>query len=121
MRLPKIIIPLLVLIALFAGYALRAGFTQPTTTEVFAEGEGATAKFVVQGVRCKGTAMFFSSLYSEVPGIFGIETFATERTAVFNYDPKTITPERIREIMEAPIAFDDGTTQQVFKCVSVQR
>jgi hypothetical protein len=72
----------------------------------------------VEGVRCKGTAMFFSSLYEDIPGIIGIETFASERTAVFTYDKKVITPDRIRMIMEAPIRFEDGTTSQVFKCVS---
>jgi hypothetical protein len=88
--------------------------------QTFVEGTGAKATFIVDGVRCKGTAMFFSSLYEDTPGILGIETFAGERTAVFTYDPKVITRDQIRAIMEAPIPFQDGTTNQVFKCVSAR-
>ena len=120
MRLPRFIIPLLVISALLVGYGLRANFTRPTTAQTFAIGIGAKASFVVDGVRCKGTAMFFSSLYEDVPGVIGIETFAGERTAVFTYDAKIITPDRIKAIMETPIAFEDGTTQQVFRCVSTR-
>ncbi len=118
MRVPRSIIPLLVLSALLAGYGLRASFTRPTTAQTFAEGTGAKATFVVEGLRCKGTAMFFSSLYADAPGVLAIESFAGERAAVFKYDPRTITPERIKAIMEAPIPFADGTTSQVFRCVS---
>jgi len=120
MRLPTFVIPVLVTLALLAGYGLRTSFTGPTTVQTFAKGTGATATFVVDGVRCKGTAMFFSSLYEDIPGILGIETFATERTAVFSYDPKVITRDRIQAIMETPIPFEDGTTSRVFKCMSVR-
>ncbi len=120
MRVPPVVIPLLVLAALVAGYGLRTSFTQATTVQTFAKGAGAKATFVVEGVRCKGTALFFSSLYEEEPGILSITTFASERTAVFNYDPKTVTPERIKAIMEAPIPFNDGTTARVFRCVSIR-
>jgi len=120
MRLPTIVIPVLVTLALAAGYGLRASFTRPTTVQTFAEGTGVKATFIVDGVRCKGTAMFLSSLYEDIPGILGIETFAGERTAVFTYDPKIVTRDRIRTIMEAPIPFKDGTTSQVFKCMSVR-
>lgn len=120
MRVPKFVIPALVVLSLAAGYGLRTSFTRPTTVHTFAEGAGAKATFTVDGVRCKGTAMFFSSLYEGTPGILGIETFAGERTAVFTYDPKLITPDQIRTIMEAPIPFQDGTTSQVFRCLSVR-
>jgi hypothetical protein len=120
MRLPKIIIPLLVILSLAAGYSFRTTLTRPTTTRTFAEGAGTNTSFVVDGLRCRGTAMFLSSLYEETPGVFRIETFASEATAIFTYDPKVITPEGIRRIMEAPIPFEDGTTSQVFQCMSVQ-
>ena len=99
---------------------LRTAFTQPTTAQTFAGGSGAKRTFTVDGVRCKGTALFFSSLYKDCPGILGIETYASERTAVFTYDPQVITPDKIRAVMEAPMPFNDGTTGQVFKCLSVR-
>ena len=120
MRLPTYVIPVLVTLALLAGYGLRTSFTRPTSVQTFAEGNWSKATFVIDGVRCKGTAVFLSSLYEDIPGILGIETFAGERTAVFTYDPKVVTQDRIREIMEAPIPFQDGTTSQVFKCMSVR-
>ena len=120
MRLPTFVIPVLVTLAVAAGYGLRTSLTRPTTVQNFAEGTGARAIFIVDGVRCKGTAMLLSSLFEDVPGIVGIETFASERTAVFTHDPQVITRNRIRAIMEAPIRFEDGTTRQVFKCVSIR-
>lgn len=120
MRLPRFIIPLFVTLALLAGYRLRATFTRPTTVQTFSQGSGEQATFVVDGVRCKGTAMFLSSLYQNTPGILAIETFATDRTAVFTFNPEMITRDQIRAIMETPVPVRDGTTVQVFRCLSVR-
>jgi hypothetical protein len=120
MRLPRIIIPMLVALALVGGYSLRIAFTQPTLTKVFANQPGEKATFVVDGLRCWGTARFFTSLYEETPGVFSIQAYASERKAVFTFDPGVISRDRIQTIMEAPIPFNDGTTGQVFKCVSVR-
>ncbi|HOY60072.1 MAG TPA: hypothetical protein PK640_18285 [Verrucomicrobiota bacterium] len=70
MRLPRLIVPLLAASALLGGYSLRIAFTQPTLTKVFADKPGETATFVVDGIRCWGTAQFFTSLYEKTPGIF---------------------------------------------------
>ena len=120
MRLPRIIIPLLVALTLVGGYSLRLVFTQPTLTKVFAEQPGEKAVFVVDGIRCWGTANFFTSLYEETPGVLSIQAYASERKAVFTFNPSIISRDRIRAIMEAPIPFNDGTTGQVFTCISAQ-
>jgi len=120
MRIPKLTIPLIVIASLFGGYFLRSAFTQPTTTVAYDQKSGAKATFIVDGVKCKGTAAFFTSLYDSIPGIIGIETFAGEHKAVFTYDPERISRDSIRTIMEAPIPFDDGTSEQIFKCLSVE-
>jgi len=120
MRIPHTIIPVLVLVALIGGYSLRTTFTQPTTNRAYDQTSGSTATFIVDGVKCKGTATFFTSLYDSVPGIIRIETFATEHKAIFTYDSKMISRDSIRTIMEAPIPYDDGTSGQVFKCLSVE-
>ena len=120
MNVSKYIVPILVIVALFGGYGLRAAFTQPTTNVTMSAGEGAKLDCIVDGVRCKGTAGFFTMLYKDVPGIVGIETFATERRAIFTYDPDVITPERIKEIMEEPVPLRDGRIVQVFTCVSME-
>ncbi len=125
MRVSRLAIPLLVIAALFAGYFLRLAFTQPTTAVTYAaigsaDDDASQATFVVEGVKCKGTAAFFSSLYEGVPGVISIETFATEQRAIFTYNPNLITTDSIRAIMEAPIDFDDGTSMKVFRCLSIE-
>ena len=120
MRLPRLIIPLLVIMAILGGYSLRTAFTQPTTNVRYDTQAGATSIYIVDGLKCKGTAAFFSSLYDSIPGIFGIETFATEHKAVFTYDPDIISPDSIRVVMEQAIQFEDGTSQQIFRCLSME-
>lgn len=120
MKIPRMLLPLLVVAALFGGYLLRAQFTQPTTSVAFQRGGSARLECVVDGVKCKGTAAFFTQLYDGVPGISSIETFATEHKAIFTYEPNVITPAQIRQIMEAPIPLRDGSRRQVFQCVSMQ-
>lgn len=120
MRIPRLLIPTIVIASLFGGYFLRSAFTQPTTLTTYDKASGAKATFIVDGVKCKGTAAFFTSLYDSIPGVIGIETFATEHKAIFTYDPDKITRDSIRAVMEAPIPFDDGTSEQIFKCLSVE-
>ena len=123
MRLPGFIIPLLVAAALYGGYNMRLLFTQPTTNLTYETGDprtGTKSTFIVEGLKCKGTAAFFSSLYDSIPGIIRIETFATEHKAIISYDPDVITRDSIRSVMEQEILFNDGTSEQVFKCLSVE-
>jgi hypothetical protein len=119
MKIPKLILPILVVFAIFGGYLLRAAFTKPTTNIEFQGNAVATLDCIVDGVRCKGTAGFFTSLYEQEPGIASIVTYASEYRAVFQYDPAITSPTRIREVMEAPVPLNDGTTQQVFECISM--
>ena len=119
MRIPKLSIPVLVIIALFGGFALRLLFTQPTTQALFAAEGRKSVVCTVDGLKCKGTANFFTNLYRSVPGIASIETYATEHKAVFTYDPALITPDSIRAVMEAPIPLRDGSSRQVFTCQSL--
>ncbi len=120
MRLPELVLPVLVITALVSGYFLRTAFTQPTTSISLAAGQGQKLVCVVEGLRCKGTAHFFTSLYEGVDGISGIETYATEHRAVFTYDPSAITPSQIQEIMETPVPLRDGRRVRVFQCLSLE-
>ena len=120
MKIPKFIIPVLVIAALISGHVLRAAFTQPTTNVTLGDGQGKRLDCIVNGVKCKGTARYFTSLYEGVDGVGGIETFAADHRAVFTYDPSVITPDDIRRIMEAPIPLGEGDTAQVFECLSME-
>ena len=123
MNVPRFILPLLIAGVLFGGYWLRFAFTQPTTSEVFEQAGSTPTKQVVctvEGVKCKGTAAFFSRLFDDVEGISGIETIASEHLATINYDPQRITPDRIKEIIEQQVPLQDGSQRQVFRCVEMK-
>lgn len=120
MRVPSIVLPLLIAAAIFSGYAMRNTFTQPTTNSVYSATPVESVTCTVQGVKCKGTANFFTQLYDGTAGIASITTFASDHEVVFEYDPALITKERIREIMEAPIPLRDGTSRQLFFCESME-
>jgi hypothetical protein len=119
MKIPKLLLPVLVVFAIFGGYLLRAAFTNPSTSVEFQGNAVKTLDCIVDGIRCQGTAGFFTSLYEKEPGIASIVTYASEFRAVIEYDPAITSPERIREVMEAPIPMRDGTSQQVFDCISM--
>lgn len=119
-RLPKYVIAALSVLALTGGYFLRAAFTQPTSVSAFSGKGAAKTEFIVDGLKCKGTAGYFTSLYKDVPGISGIETYASEHKAVFTYDPALITADGIRAVMEAPVEYEDGTSGQPFRSRSMK-
>jgi hypothetical protein len=125
MTIPRFALPVLVVVFLVGGFFLRLGFTAPTTQVSFqgdSEVQHAEARLecVVQGLKCKGTAAFFTSLFEGTPGIASIETFATEHVAVFTYDPAVIDEDRIQGIIEAPVPLRDGTHRQVFQCLEIR-
>jgi len=111
----------LVIATLFGGYFLRYAFTQPSTNVMYEEGSVAKSVFIVDGLKCKGTAAFFTALYDSIPGIQGIETFATEHKAIIGYNPEIIGIDSIKAVMEAEMMFEDGSSAQVFKCLSVEK
>ena len=118
MRIPKLLLPILVVVALFAGFFLRTAFTKPTAVMKVGDGSGKHLEWIVDGVKCKGTSDFFISFFNGVDGINGITTYASEHKVVFAYDPDKITPEKIREIIEQDVLFNDGTRAQVFRVLS---
>lgn len=120
MKISPWILPILLVLTLFGGYGLRTAFTQPTTTNVSGELAGSKLTAIVDGLKCKGTANYFVSLYDSTAGIAGIETFASEHKAVFTYDPDQITPDSIKAIMEQVIKFEDGTEAQIYECLSME-
>lgn len=124
MKISKYLLPLLTVVALVGGYWLRLAFTQPTTSVEFDMVDAAAVSQVVctvDGVKCKGTANFFTGLFDGVEGVKGIETIASEHRASISYDPKLITPARIKEIIEQEISLQDGTKRQVFRCLDMKK
>ncbi len=121
MNIPKYAIPLLVIAFLTGGYFLRSAFTQPTTSVNFSGAGEEKLQCTVEGLKCKGTANFFTSLYKETVGISSIETVASEHLVIFTYDASLITPEKIKSIMETPVPLRDGSHHQIFRCLDIEK
>ena len=115
MRIPRITIPLLVLVFIAGGYAFQSVFFFPTTEAAFSASGDATVEFIVDGLRCRGTAAFFTQLFSSTSGIESITTYAADRRAVFVYDSKAISADRIKTIFEREFRMQDGSFQNVFR------
>ena len=125
MRLPKIIIPILVLVAMAIGIGTRALFSVPTTDLLLADPEGKSIShitYTVQGVKCAGTANFFARRYRGVPGVIQVTTYADEHKAIIAYEPARITPDSLRRVFEAPVIGQDGVRyDSVYVWVNEQR
>lgn len=115
MKVPKITIPLLVIFFVVGGYAFQSVFLFPTTDIVFTAVGDSTVEFTVDGLRCRGTAGFFTNQFENTPGIESITTYAAEHKAVFVYDSGIITPDRIKSIFETEFRMEDGTFQSAFR------
>jgi|GEM_PF-557766 len=120
MKIPRLLIPVLAIGLMIGGYSLRLAFTNPTTNIEFSaeanKGKVATLEATVAGVKCKGTAGFFTRLYENEIGIISITTYAAEHKAVIEFDPELTSPEQIKAVMEQEITFRDGSKAQVFTC-----
>ena len=120
MKVSKYIIPLLVILTIVGGYNLRHAFTMPSTSVVYVEGDGTTINCTVDGISCRGTAGYFTSLFDSTNGIMSIDTYASEHQAVIKYDPDLITQDSIVAVMEQLIPLNDGTEAQIFDCLEIK-
>lgn len=122
MKIPKIVIPILAVITVLAGFNLRSAFTRPTTEVQLTEEIGSVKKAtaIVDGLKCKGTANFFSYLFNNKEGVYSVVTYASEKKAIISYNPDIITIDGLREIIEQEVPLRNGQTRQVFTCISLK-
>jgi len=117
MRIPNYIVPILVIFALAGGYLLQPAFTKPTSSVSFIPAEKeAVVVCIVEGLKCKGTANYFTRLVSSAPGIVSITTYAAEHKAVIVFDEESLTLDDIRGLIEQP----GGVNEGVFQCLSMK-
>ncbi len=117
MKLPKIIIPILVLVLMVGGYFLQSMFFFPTNEIALGATGDSTVEFTVDGLKCRGTSGFFTGMFENVPGIESITTYAANHKAIFVYDSRLIDPHKIQVIFEREFKMQDGTFQPMFKAV----
>jgi len=114
MRIPKIIIPILVLLFMVGGYVFQSVFFFPTTEVAFSAQGDSTVEFVIDGIKCRGTASFFTEMFQDTPGIESITTYAADHRAIFVYNSAEINPHRIKVIFEKEFRLQDGTFEAFF-------
>lgn len=120
MTVSRYILPVLVIATLFGGFALRTTFTHPTTRTTFNAASREKVICIVEGLKCKGTANFFTKMFAQTPGIASIETYAAEQKAVIYYDPAVISTAGIKAAIENPVLMRDGSHRAVFKCITMK-
>jgi hypothetical protein len=109
MRIPKIVIPILVVVLFAGGYLFQRVFFFPTTEVTYASQGDSRVEFIVDGLKCRGTASFFTEMFNDVPGIRSITTYAADHRAIFVYNSEEINPDRIKVIFEKEFRLDDGS------------
>jgi hypothetical protein len=120
MKIPRLTIPILVIIALFGGFFLRSTFTQPSTSITMGAIGTRSVECIVDGVKCKGTASLFTSHFKGFAGISTIETFAEDHRVVMTYDPSIVSVDDIRTKINAPVVLDESTRVALFHCISIE-
>ena len=118
MRVPKLIIPALIVIFIVGGILIQPLFYFPTTEVALGAQGDSTVEFVVDGLKCRGTAGFFTNLFDGVEGIESITTYATTNSAIFVYDSKKISPDRISMMFQKEFRMEDGSFHKFFTEIS---
>jgi len=115
MRIPKIVIPILVITLFAGGYIFQSVFFFPTTEVTYASQGDSRVEFVVDGLKCRGTASFFTEMFNDVPGIASITTYAANHRAIFTFNSAEINPDRIKVIFEKEFRLEDGSFSSLFQ------
>jgi hypothetical protein len=114
------IIPAVIVLLTLSGVLGARMISIPTLTFTYdetAKGETAHATFVVQGIRCYGTANFLRKHIESVPGLVSIRVYAGKQRADIHYLPDRTSPEQIISSIENPVMTKIGPTR-FYKVVS---
>jgi hypothetical protein len=113
---PKVVwIPVLIAALILVAFATTNAYRVPTLVHRFAEPSGdiATVRFVVEGVRCRGTSAGFANMIEDVPGVLSVTTFARTNEALIEYDPGLTSPDEIEAAFSRTVE-RDGVLYQFF-------
>lgn len=117
MKVPRLVIPLLVLAAACAGIGAARLFAAPSFVvdlAVPAPGSRAeTVRLVVRGLRCVDTARTVARQIEETPGVLRFVAYASRNEAQVTYDPAVVDPAALVEAIEGPV-IDEEAGQILF-------
>ena len=108
-------IPVLIAALILLAFVTTNAYRVPTLEHRFgtAEGETAVVRFVVDGVRCRGTSAGFANMISEVPGLVSLTTYARTNEAIIVYEPALTSPDDIEAAFSRTVE-RDGVLYQFF-------
>lgn len=101
------LVPVPVAASLLFGFRISEPLTLPTAERVFRDVAGleapATVTCTVEGVKCRGTALLFLGRVATLPGVAEAKTYAGLHRVVMRIDRNRITPEALRDSIDAPV------------------
>lgn len=123
MKIPPVVIPVAVLLAILAGLYSARLFEAPSWTEEFPGGAEGKSRIVatvmqVRGLRCVDTARTMTGQLAEASGVSRCVCYASRNEARIEYDPEKIDPSGIREAIESPV-FDEESGEIRFNQFTV--
>lgn len=120
------LVPVPVAASLLFGLRISEPLTLPTAEATFYDpsslAEPLTVEYTVEGVKCHGTATFFIRRVSSLGGVAEVRAFAGLRRAEITIDRHRITPEALRDSINAPIRHPktDEEVPDVFRVVAMK-
>jgi len=124
MKLPKGIVPLLIVLLTVAGLGLARLFAIPSVTLEFPvpgdyhSSSIQTTVFLVEGLECVKSANSAGSTLTEIPGIRRFVAYASRNRAEITFDASLTDPKEIRAAIEGPV-YDEETGEFLFHSYKV--
>ena len=118
MRVPRTLVPALVVLATLLGFWAARFLAAPSYTREYpgaATGrEAKTSSFVVDGLKCVDTAQRLASQLDDSAGALRFVAYASRNRAEVTFDPSATTREDIIRAFEGPV-YDPETQTYVFR------
>ena len=105
------LVPAVITVLSISGLLGAGRISVPTLTFVYDDGfrgQTASVEFIVQGVRCYGTAKLLRKHIETVPGIISMIAYGGRHKITVEYDPARTSPKHILDSIERPIITSDG-------------
>jgi hypothetical protein len=120
--LKTLIIPIAIAGVIVLAFTTVDAYRVPTLQAQLVEqvpDEVRSVEYVVDGLRCRGTAVGFARMIAPVPGVVSVTVHARTNSAIVEYDPSLTDADAISQAFTAPIV-RDGRSFSVFTLVSVR-
>jgi copper chaperone CopZ len=114
-----VIIPIAIALLTLLAFATTNAYRVPTAELSFVEvrpSAVSTVEFVVNGLKCRGTANMLARQIADLPGVVSLTAYARTHTALIEYDPSVTSPDEIRAAAVEPIVHE-GRVYEVFEVV----